>query len=252
LGFPDTMKQQAKEMYFQSGLTKTEIAEKLGVSRRTVYQWSADGNWDKLRQSARNMPVVLAEKVYYLIGHLTDQMLQREPLDPIVTEREVNMLARLTNIVGKLRKGCTVSENMETFTYFLERMMSKDPGLAERVQPYVEEYIEARRGKSERDFLLAGFNENGTLPIAEKELFDKWDDEKEEEDIRKEKESKVTPTPAPKQTSAPTVEANPSTQPTGVQKVGSAQAGATSPKPAPKQVFSHYRTPEKKRELVAA
>src|SRR4051812_26605101 len=124
-------KQQAKEMFFQSGMTKTDIAEKLGVSRRTIYQWSIDGNWENLRQSARSMPTVLAEKCYYLISLLTDQMLRKGELTPVITPAEVNMLSKLTNIVCKLRKGSTVSENMETFTFFLERMGAKDPELAE-------------------------------------------------------------------------------------------------------------------------
>jgi predicted DNA-binding protein YlxM (UPF0122 family) len=244
-------KQQARQMFFQSDMTRTEIADKLGVSRRTIYQWSVDGNWDKLRQSARNMPVMLAEKVYYLIGHLTDQMLQKDPLSPIVTKEEVDMLGKLTSIVCRLRKGSTVSENMETFTYLLERISSKDPELAQQVSPHLNDYIEARRGKTEKDFLLSGFNENATLPYPEQEIREKWLDEEEQEKMREEREA----TPKAPVTNKETATTQASNNPTPHKPpVTNTATTANTPKPAPKSIFSHYRTPEKKqaRELVVA
>jgi DNA-binding XRE family transcriptional regulator len=248
--------QQAKEMYFQSGLSKTEIAEKLGISRRTIYQWSADGNWEKLRQSARNMPIILAKKVYYLIGHLTDQMLQKDPSEPMVTKEDVNMLSKLTNILCKLRKGSTVSENMETFTHLLERMNGKNPELAQQVKPHLDEYIEARGGKSEKDFLLAGFNENGTLPLPENDLMDKWEDEEEQEKMRAEKDNMVTASAAPvaKTGASAGTTTSPLADQQGEQKTGSTQIPTNNVKAAPKGIFTHYRVPEKKyaKETVAA
>ena len=250
-------------MFFQSDMTKTEIAEKLGVSRRTIYQWSVDGNWEKLRQSARNMPVMLAEKVYYLIGHLTDQMLQKDALSPIVTKEEVNMLAKLTNIVGKLRKGSTVSENMETFNYFLERINSKDPELAEMVTPHIAEYIEDRRGKTERDFLLSGFTEHATLPYPEDELMEKWLDEEEEEKLRQEQQASQPQTQSRQpQPIISTTQNKTNTQPQPnpgnsnnkpTQSTSMQSHHHLRPKPS-KSIFSHYRTTEKKSEktLVAA
>src|SRR4051812_13901015 len=113
--------QQAREMYFQSNLSKAAIAEKLNVNRRSVHQWSVDGDWDKLKMSARHMPSMLAEKCYYLIGHYIDDLLLRENACSPITKADADVLTKLTNVVIKLRKGSTISENMETFTHLLER-----------------------------------------------------------------------------------------------------------------------------------
>ncbi|MES2703233.1 MAG: hypothetical protein V4649_11365 [Bacteroidota bacterium] len=170
-------RQQARDLYFQAALTKTAIAEQLGVSRRTIHQWSVDGNWEKLSQSARNMPSILAEKCYYLIGHLADHLLQKDSCYETVTSKDVNMLYKLAATVSKLKQGSTVSENMETFTYFLERMRKTDAALAEKVAPHVTGYIEARRGINESDFLLHGFDDDGYLYGSEEELMEKERDE---------------------------------------------------------------------------
>ncbi|MES2702046.1 MAG: helix-turn-helix domain-containing protein [Bacteroidota bacterium] len=169
--------QQARDMFIQDGLTKTEIADKLGVSRRSVYQWCIDGNWEQLRASARNMPAILAEKCYYIIGHFTEQLLQKDREQQPLIKAEVDMLHKLVNTAGKLKKGSTVSENMETFTYFLERVQKHDPDLAARVAPHVSEYIEDRRGVDEWSFLLQGFDAGGYLPATANEPGEKPNNE---------------------------------------------------------------------------
>lgn len=178
--------EQAKELYFQSNLSKTEIAGKLNVNRRTIYMWAQEGNWDALRKSAQHMPSILAEKLYYVIGHLTDNILKRDCSQQTVTKAEVDMLSKLTNSVAKLRKGSTVSENMETFTHLLERIKRTDASLADQLVPHVAGYVEARRGLSESSFLLAGHNHNGSLPHFGDDILEKWADEEEAEAIRQE------------------------------------------------------------------
>ena len=55
--------QQARKLYFQTNLNKTEIAEQLNVSRRTVYNWSVEGDWDKLRPRHATCPPSLPRNV---------------------------------------------------------------------------------------------------------------------------------------------------------------------------------------------
>ena len=159
----------ARELYFNTNLSKTEIAEKLNVTRRSIYQWSINGDWDHLRQSARHMPAILAEKCYYLLGHISDQLLSQDNFEPI-TPAQVNMLHKLTLTVRNLKRGTTVADNMETFNFLLERIAHRDPELAEKVMPHVEDYITDRRGKTEHDFLLDGFDEHGHLVTPDNNL----------------------------------------------------------------------------------
>jgi len=137
-------KEQARDLYIQTNLSKTEIADKIGVNRRTVYQWSVDGDWDVLRQSARCMPSILAQKVYHLIGHFTDHLLQRDSAYQSVNKDDVYVLGRLVNAVTKLKSGSTASENMETFTLFMEGLKQKDGFLFEELGPHVNDFITSK------------------------------------------------------------------------------------------------------------
>ena len=68
-------KERAKALFFDTNLTKTEIAEKLNVDRRTIRIWSQEGNWEHLRKSARHLPSMVAEKCYYLIDQYLNSLM---------------------------------------------------------------------------------------------------------------------------------------------------------------------------------
>jgi len=174
---------QARRLYFQTNLSKTEIAETLSVDRRTIYQWSVDGDWEKLRTSARTMPSILAEKCYYLIGHFTDHLLSKESCHQSVTKADADILYKLTRIINLLKKGSTINENMETFTWFLEGLHKRDAQLAEAVAPYADTFISSRAATTPSDFVMNGYTRQGFKPFSEKDITEKWRDEQDAEAI---------------------------------------------------------------------
>jgi DNA-binding XRE family transcriptional regulator len=197
--------EQARQLYIQTNLSKTEIGEKLGVNRKTIYQWSVDGDWEVLRASARSMPSILAQKVYHLIGHFTDHLLQRDVAYQTITKDEVNTLNKLVNMVAKLKAGGTASENMETFTLLLDGLKVKDPFLAEEMAPHFNDFVTSKATMAHNSFLMNGFEKNATKPFPEKDLTEKWQDEKDYDAIlaennaqaEQQEEKAEAPTPAP-------------------------------------------------------
>ena len=70
--------QEAQRLYFQTEMSNAQIAETVGVSRRTLLYWVAENNWERLRASASVMPALITEKVYHIMDQLTDQILAPE------------------------------------------------------------------------------------------------------------------------------------------------------------------------------
>lgn len=180
--------QRAYNLFMQTNLTKTEIADQLGVNRRTIYQWSVQGDWDVLRKSARTMPSIIGQKLYHIFGHFTDHILIRQAAYQTVTKDEAYTLHKLVSALGMIRSRNILSETMESFTGLLEQVKEKDEDLAQQILPHVEDYIAAGAAPRHYSMVLEGYNPDGTLPFPQKELMDRDDDYREWSAIREEQE----------------------------------------------------------------
>jgi hypothetical protein len=136
--------QQAKNLFFQSDLTKTQIAQLLSISRRTLSYWIREGNWNRLKASATHLPSILAENCYHMMGQLQEHFLSERRLTNPVTHKEVDTLHKLAITAGKLKNRSTLNESMEMFGFFLDGLKKKDPQLAVSIAPHIEEYLSSR------------------------------------------------------------------------------------------------------------
>jgi hypothetical protein len=187
--------QQARRMFLQSDLSKTDIADSLSVDRRTVYQWSVDGDWEKLKISAKCMPSMLAEKCYHLMGHFTDHLLSAENHHQSVTKSDVDIIYKLARTIRILKKGNTINEDMETFNWFLEGLQKRDPDLAQALLPHADEFITCRTATQAPVYASAKqADANGITPFPEKDILEKWRDEQDAAAIAEELRKNATNT----------------------------------------------------------
>jgi hypothetical protein len=173
-------KHQAKTLFFQSGLNNSQIASLLNVSRRSISTWVKEGDWNRLKQSAKYLPSMLAENCYHIIGHLTESYLSENRLTNPVTFKEVEALHKLTITAKKLQNRCTINENMELFGYFIEMVSKRNPELAQTIHPYIDEFISARASIYIQHIQPDTFNSMGRIPVTEEDITEKQLDRQEE------------------------------------------------------------------------
>ena len=136
--------QQAETLYFQTDLTNTQIADTLGVSRRTMYNWVHENNWEQLKKASAAMPSLIAGNCYQAMARLTEHVLSPERADKPITRDEVNSLYKLTLTVNKLKAKGIVSEIVETLTWFLDSVREESPEMAEKMMPFVRNFVSSR------------------------------------------------------------------------------------------------------------
>ena len=157
----------AKNLYLHTGLTKTEIAGRLNIERKTLYLWIREGAWDRLKQSAENVPALVAEQCYFLIGRLSSHLLSDMRDDMPTTHKEADTIHKLALSINKLKNRSTVNESMEMFTFFLEGLKKKNPDAVNIILPHIEEFIDARADTYISDFLPPAFNDKGVIPRSQ-------------------------------------------------------------------------------------
>ncbi len=133
--------QQAQHLYFQTDLSKTQIAEAVGVTRRSLHNWIREHNWEYLKRSGAAMPSLIVANCYQAMAQLSESILSRS-VEPI-TRTEVEAMYKLALIVNKLKVRTAFNERMETFTGFMDGLQEVNPELARTIAPYVSQYFAA-------------------------------------------------------------------------------------------------------------
>src|ERR1700761_4721602 len=137
---------KAKDLFFQTDASKTEIAEALSVPRRTLHHWIRQNNWDIQKQCAGTMPVFIAENMYQVLSDYTQQFLSPERKGEPITAKEANTIYKLTLTITKLKSRVTLNETMEMFGHFVDSMNIQNPELAGKILPYIEHHLSAHAG----------------------------------------------------------------------------------------------------------
>lgn len=163
-------REQAQYLYFQTDYTKGQIAEMLKVNRHTISMWAHQGNWDKLRKSARTLPALVAEKCYHLVDSYTSGILGDAYTAQNINIKHAQTIHLLASSIKKLKNRSTVNETMEMFNFFLDNLNRRNPDLAAQIVPEVDEYLRARGDASVNDHLTSTFSEDGSIPFPADEF----------------------------------------------------------------------------------
>ena len=185
------MKNQEKlmpeQLFYQSNLTKSQIADCIGINRRTLTTWINDNQWDRIRTSAQHMPALIAENLYIAMAHLTNNILSVDRVNKPITDTESKILHRMILDINKLKNRATLNENLEMMRYFMEFVQSKDPEAVDLIQPFVQEYIKSRARVQPGRFMPPDFNDDG-LRTPKEENF---------EELHKDIEERLNPVEVP-------------------------------------------------------
>jgi hypothetical protein len=160
---------QAESLYFQTDLSKTEIAKMIGISRRSLHYWMRDNNWEYIKKCTQTIPVQLAQNCYFIMAKLQESILSADRAGKPVTLQEVNALYKLTMTINKLKDRCTLSENLQMMAGFIEHVNGSSPATAEALAPVVNDYINAQAKGTPSKIMPEKLNVTAHLPIKEQD-----------------------------------------------------------------------------------
>jgi len=147
-----TKQQQAENLYFNSALTQQQIADTVGINRKTLYDWKQQGNWLRARCVTSQAPMVLISQYYEQLAALNVNIADRDQAWP--TKDEANIIGKLNNTVRTLRRdGKTKADAIELFANFSELLREKNPELNDKIAEYIEEFLQTTEGGWYKDEL---------------------------------------------------------------------------------------------------
>ncbi len=112
-------KEWAKLIFFNENVTQKEIAERVGVTPKTMCNWIEEGHWDKLKSSVIVTKSEELSRIYMQINEINTAIFSREKGQRFSTTKEADILAKLTASARNLETETSAAEAIDVFKKFL-------------------------------------------------------------------------------------------------------------------------------------
>lgn len=172
-------KEYAKFLYTEKNLTQKEIAEKVGVTEKTLAKWISEneGEWKKLKKSLMATKANQINSLYEQLDRLNDHIINRKIiydipenlLKPIkttlkdgsekleypqydekdypikignyATSKETDMIVKITNSIKKLENDVSIGETVKIAMTFCEYVRDIDFPLSRKISEFFDMFI---------------------------------------------------------------------------------------------------------------
>jgi DNA-binding XRE family transcriptional regulator len=114
----------AKDLFLKAAFTQQEIAQKVGITKRTLYNWMQEGQWANLLKMAKEAPSILTKNIQVSILDFQNAIKHRPEGQRYPTPQETQMLATLLNLIDVIKE-CPVA-NFAPFALKIQRLAFKE------------------------------------------------------------------------------------------------------------------------------
>jgi DNA-binding XRE family transcriptional regulator len=146
-------KKELARMYYMQGALQKEIAEKTGVSEKTVSAWVEAGRWATIRAGVNVTRPELVNKALGAVNKLLDQIYESQ--DPELLSTLPDQLAKFASFIDKLDKKANVVSTIDVFIAFskwIRHRAEYDPEITPEflrtLDKFQNLYINENMGKS--------------------------------------------------------------------------------------------------------
>lgn len=134
-------KEWAKLLYLKEKITQKEIAEKVGVTEKTVSKWVNIEKWENLKASITITKEDTLRRLYMQINEINSAIEKKPEGERYATGKEANDLAKLATAAKMLESEASISETMEVFKRFINWLRPLDLLKAKDIIVLQDNYI---------------------------------------------------------------------------------------------------------------
>ncbi len=135
--------QQARHLYMNGAKTQKEIAQIVGVTERTLYNWIKQFAWEKLKQAAYASPAIISGNLCNQLVEMQNEIAAREPGKRFPTIQEAEITRKLITCIEKLKKYPSLPQNTQMLETFRDFVRPRNEDFARSLGYYTELYLEA-------------------------------------------------------------------------------------------------------------
>jgi len=134
------VKEFAKTLFISENMHQKVIAERVGVSEKTIGKWINDGGWKSLKRSLITTKQNQISLLYDQLEHLNTEIANRD--SKVANSKEADVIIKLTGAIQKLETETGVGETVEVSKKIIGLIQQEDLELAKKVTTYCDLLIQ--------------------------------------------------------------------------------------------------------------
>lgn len=132
----------AKILFVEQNLSQKEIAERVGVTEKTVGNWVKNGDWEKLKKSLLVTKKTQIARLYDQLEWLNNEIATRDrEIGNVATSKEADTIAKITRAINTLETETSIGEIIEVATSFIDFVRSIDLDKAKEITGFFDLFI---------------------------------------------------------------------------------------------------------------
>lgn len=133
-------KEYAKTLFISENLHQKVIAERVGVTEKTLGKWINDGGWRKLKRSLLTTKQTQIGMLYDQLEFINNEIANRD--SRVSTAKEADIISKLTSAIEKLEVETSVGETVDVAKKFITFVQQEDLPLAKAITSWFDTYIQ--------------------------------------------------------------------------------------------------------------
>lgn len=131
----------AQMLYTKERLSQKEIADRVGVTEKTISNWKLRFEWDALGQSINVTKEVQLKRMYAQLNRLTQAIEDKEE-NKYPDIKEINTMTQLTNNIQKLETETSVAEIIDVGMKFINFIRKDDWAMAQTITRLLDAFVQ--------------------------------------------------------------------------------------------------------------
>jgi len=131
----------AKLLYIKESLTQKEIAEKVGITEKTLSLWINKENWSQLKTSLVITKEEELRRIYIQINEINNSIETRENGQKFSSPKEADTISKLAAAARAMESDASLSDVIEVFKRFINWMRAIDLDKAKEIIVYQDAFI---------------------------------------------------------------------------------------------------------------
>jgi len=134
-------REHAKLLFVGERITLKEVAERVGVTEKTVGRWCKEDGWEELRKSLLTTRQTQLARWYNQLDAITSKIEKR---DNIPTPSEADTMRKITSNIQALEIDLGLGEIIDTAKKIITYTQQINLNDAKMIKAYFDEYINDR------------------------------------------------------------------------------------------------------------